>query len=66
VNRNDDFDSDGLRVEARAALRELVVDLRDLEEALRQFANQAAFVDAFARRREDAGPPNSSVSLSGR
>ena len=51
----DDFDSDRLREEARAALRELVVDLRDLEEALRQFANQAAFVDAFARRRNDAG-----------
>ena len=46
-----------LRDEARTALVELVVDRRDLVEAMRCFGDsfdEASFVAAFHRRREDA------------
>ena len=46
-----------LRDEARAALVEMVVDRRDLLEAMRYFGDsfdEASFVAAFHRRREDA------------
>ena len=46
-----------LRGDARAALVEMVVDRRDLLEAMRYFGHsfdEASFVAAFHRRREDA------------
>ena len=46
-----------LRDEAGAALVEMVVDRRDLAEAMRCFGDsfdEASFVAAFHRRREDA------------
>jgi hypothetical protein len=47
---------DRLRDEARAALVEMVIDRRDLLEAMRSFGDsfeEAAFAAAFHRRRED-------------
>jgi hypothetical protein len=46
-----------LRDQARAALVEMIVDRRDLVEAMRCFGDsfdEASFVAAFHRRREDA------------